>query len=104
MHVMLTPCPLAPPQHLSPSLGVEIDSRTYAADCRLWLPGRGPNWAVIRDTLFDEFVVAHTVGWWAKALAVRNQLLLWTVSVAFELMELTFSVSGAGHGDETKQH
>ena len=35
-------------------------------DCRLWVPGRGVNWPVIRATVFDEFVVAHTLGWWAK--------------------------------------
>ncbi len=40
--------------------------------------------------MFDEFVVAHTLGWWAKAVILRNNLLLWTLSIGFELMELTF--------------
>lgn len=29
--------------------------------------------------MFDEFVVAHTLGWWAKALFLRNNVMLWTV-------------------------
>jgi phosphatidylserine synthase 2 len=40
--------------------------------------------------LFDEFVVAHILGWWGKAVMIRNQLLLWVLSIGFELMELTF--------------
>jgi len=32
-------------------------------------------------------------GWWAKALCVRNNTMLWLVSISFELMELTFRVS-----------
>uniref|UniRef100_A0A0E0N0U9 CDP-diacylglycerol--serine O-phosphatidyltransferase n=1 Tax=Oryza rufipogon TaxID=4529 RepID=A0A0E0N0U9_ORYRU len=42
------------------------------------------------ETLFDEFVIAHVLGWWGKAVMIRNQLLLWVLSVGFELMELTF--------------
>ena len=45
---------------------------------------------VIRGTLFDEFVVAHTLGWWGKAVIIRNLPMLWILSVGFELMELTF--------------
>ena len=53
-------------QHLYPELGVDLSERTYGVDCRLWMPGRGVNWPIIRATVFDEFVVAHTLGWWAK--------------------------------------
>jgi hypothetical protein len=38
--------------------------------------------------LFDEFVVAHILGWWGKAVMIRNQLLLWVLSIGFELMEV----------------
>ena len=31
----------------------------------------------IRSTLFDEFVLAHLIGWWAKALVLRNYFILW---------------------------
>ena len=62
----------------------------YGEDCRLWIPGHGIHWQVIKDTLFDEFVVAHTLGWWAKALILRNSVMLWSISILFEFMELTF--------------
>ena len=45
---------------------------------------------MINSTLFDEFVIAHTLGWWGKAVIIRNQPMLWLLSVGFELMELTF--------------
>lgn len=38
--------------------------------------------------MFDEFVIAHVLGWWGKAVMIRNQLLLWVLSVGFELMEV----------------
>jgi len=41
----------------------------------------------------DEFVLAHSIGWWAKALLIRNTALLWMYSIGFELIELTFAVS-----------
>jgi hypothetical protein len=33
----------------------------------------------IKDTVFDEFVIAHTLGWWGKALFLRNNIMLWTI-------------------------
>lgn len=53
-------------QHWYPELGVDLGERAYGADCRLYIKGQGINWPVIKTTLFDEFVVAHTVGWWCK--------------------------------------
>jgi phosphatidylserine synthase 2 len=47
--------------------------------------------------LFDEFVVAHILGWWGKAVMIRNQLLLWVLSIGFELMEVR---SGCSIGKE----
>jgi len=49
-------------QHLSRDLGVEVTYRTYAADCRLWIEDVGVNWTILASTIFDEFVVAHTLG------------------------------------------
>ena len=40
----------------------------------------------------DEFVVAHVLGWWAKALLLRHQGMLWIGSVLFELLERGFKV------------
>jgi len=78
-------------RHLFPELGVDLQERSYGSDCRLWLPEEHKiNWSVIKATVFDEFVVAHTVGWWCKALILRDYTLLWALSIGFELMELTF--------------
>jgi len=55
-----------PLQHLYPELGVDLGERAYGSDCRLYTLGEGVNWPVIIGTLFDEFVLAHTLGWWAK--------------------------------------
>lgn len=77
-------------KHLYPELGVALDERAYGESCALVGKGGRVNWGTIRDTLFDEFVVAHTLGWWGKALILRDTSMLWVVSVAFELMELTF--------------
>ncbi|XP_062232084.1 CDP-diacylglycerol--serine O-phosphatidyltransferase 2-like isoform X1 [Phragmites australis] len=69
----------------------ELPERSYGADCRLYVPENPKNKFInIYDTLFDEFVIAHILGWWGKAVMIRNQLLLWVLSVGFELMELTF--------------
>uniref|UniRef100_A0A452ZU49 CDP-diacylglycerol--serine O-phosphatidyltransferase n=1 Tax=Aegilops tauschii subsp. strangulata TaxID=200361 RepID=A0A452ZU49_AEGTS len=78
-------------KHLSPDLGVELPERSYGADCRLYVPENPKNKFInIYETLFDEFVVAHVLGWWGKAVMIRNQALLWVLSIGFELMELTF--------------
>ncbi|PRW57106.1 Phosphatidylserine synthase 2 isoform A [Chlorella sorokiniana] len=76
-------------KHLYPELGVELPERHYGTDCRLWVPGEGVNWKVIHATVWDEFVLAHTLGWWGKALFIRNYTLLWFISIAFELCEKT---------------
>ena len=46
---------------------MDLHERSYGGDCRLWLADEHRvNWGVIKATVFDEFVVAHTVGWWCK--------------------------------------
>ena len=57
---------------LDPSLGEKLNEREYGGDCRLYIEGEGWNFDTLKATLFDEFVVAHTLGWWAKALIMRN--------------------------------
>lgn len=77
-------------KHMYPELGVDLGERRYGEDCRLILPGFQINWPIIKATVFDEFVVSHTLGWWGKALIIRDSVMLWFISIAFELMELTF--------------
>jgi phosphatidylserine synthase 2 len=60
------------------------------------LPSKGNLWLVNylsflchQETLFDEFVLAHVLGWWGKATMIRNQALLWLLSIGFEMMEVS---------------
>ncbi|CAN4121742.1 unnamed protein product [Withania somnifera] len=78
-------------RYLHPDLGIELPERSYGADCRIYVPDHSTNrFKNLYDTLFDEFVLAHIIGWWGKAIMIRNQPLLWVLSIGFELMELTF--------------
>lgn len=78
-----------------PELGVPLPEKSYGADCRLVLPSppdaASPlarlNLPLLRSTLFDEFVVAHVLGWIAKAVLLRDRALLWPLSIGFELAE-----------------
>ncbi|PWZ26191.1 hypothetical protein Zm00014a_014886 [Zea mays] len=73
---------------LHPDLGVELLERSYGADCRFYVLENPKNKFInIYETLFDEYVVAHILGWFGKAVMIRNQLLLWVLSIGFELME-----------------
>jgi hypothetical protein len=67
-------------QHMYSELGVDLHERSYGGNCALILPnGGGINWPVIKATVFDEFVVAHTLGWWGKALIIRDNVMLWII-------------------------
>ncbi|CAH9136606.1 unnamed protein product [Cuscuta epithymum] len=78
-------------KYLDPDLGVELPERSYGADCRIYVPENPTNrFKNVYDTVFDEFVLAHVLGWWGKAIMIRNQPLLWVLSIGFESMELTF--------------
>ena len=71
-------------QHLSPTLGVELVERAYGEDCRplyrnvrcdldaAGFAGVALTPCGCRAMIMDEFVIAHTVGWWAKALMLRH--------------------------------
>ncbi|TPX35235.1 hypothetical protein SmJEL517_g02309 [Synchytrium microbalum] len=64
---------------LDPSLGVEPSERSYAEACDI-------TWENIYNGL-DIFVVAHSIGWFAKALVIRDYWLCWIMSVLFEVLE-----------------
>lgn len=67
-------------KHIYPELGVDLPERAYGEDCSLLLPnGKGINWDVIRSTVWDEFTLAHFLGWWGKALILRDRTMLWTL-------------------------
>ncbi len=66
---------------IDPTLGVPLPEKSYAEDCSLF------NIKVVKDTVLDVFVIAHGLGWFAKALILRDYWLCWVLSVSFELME-----------------
>ena len=50
-----------------------LAERSYGSDCRIFTPDDATSrFAVVRATVLDEFVVAHIMGWWAKALLLRR--------------------------------
>jgi phosphatidylserine synthase 2 len=68
-----------------------LEERSYGSDCRIYTPEKSNKFSNVYDTLFDEFVIAHTLGWWGKAIMVRNLPLLWVLSIGFEMAEVTFN-------------
>lgn len=64
---------------LDPSLGVALPEKSYADDCSLT-----PQtiWNAI-----DVFCLAHTLGWFGKAMILRDYWFCWILSIAFELAE-----------------
>ncbi|KNC48246.1 phosphatidylserine synthase [Thecamonas trahens ATCC 50062] len=67
---------------LDPSLGSKLELPLYATDCSL-------SWANVSPKLWDIFVVAHFAGWFVKALMIRNIAICITLSVLWELVELS---------------
>ena len=65
------------------ALGDDLEEKTYAEDCSISMKA-------VQEKVFDEFFVAHVLGWFGKALAIRDWRLLWTYSVLFEVCEVTF--------------
>jgi phosphatidylserine synthase 2 len=78
-------------REVDPSLGVRLPEKDYAEACDLYTPGHpGGPFANLFGALQDEFVLAHFLGWYGKALLFRDYSLLWLLSVTFEFIELTF--------------
>eukprot|EP01117_Protostelium_nocturnum_P013513 TRINITY_DN5047_c0_g1_i3.p1 TRINITY_DN5047_c0_g1~~TRINITY_DN5047_c0_g1_i3.p1 ORF type:complete len:412 (+),score=101.41 TRINITY_DN5047_c0_g1_i3:507-1742(+) len=77
-------------KHLDPTLGVPLPERSYAENCAVYTPNDPEsNFRNIRDAVNDEFMIAHFLGWWGKAILFRDFYLLWFMSITFELMELS---------------
>jgi phosphatidylserine synthase 2 len=68
-----------------------LDEKSYAHDCRLYTPENPHSiFFNFKNTLFDEYAIAHAVGYILKAVLVRDLKLLWCISIFFELLEVTF--------------
>ncbi|GJJ15789.1 hypothetical protein Clacol_010067 [Clathrus columnatus] len=64
---------------LDPNLGVPLKERSYAENCDFSL-------RTIWNAL-DIFCLAHALGWYGKALILRDYWFCWILSIAFELAE-----------------
>ncbi|GJD10453.1 Phosphatidylserine synthase 2 [Galdieria sulphuraria] len=67
--------------------GQPLPDRSYGEDCRLWTPDNPEGSLVNLTSALDAFVVAHTLGWFVKALMIRDRIVLWLASALFELLE-----------------
>ncbi|KAL0477216.1 phosphatidylserine synthase [Acrasis kona] len=76
--------------HLYPELGKPLPERSYGDSCDIYTPNHPEsNFANLRDTLLDEFIIAHVFGYVAKAIIFRDMKLCWLLSLFFEIMEIT---------------
>ncbi|KAF9358999.1 hypothetical protein BGX26_000405 [Mortierella sp. AD094] len=71
-------------KYLDPSLGVPLPEKSYGDACELTYDN-------VVSQVFDEFVVAHAIGWFCKALILRDYTFCWILSVMFEVMEYSLS-------------
>ncbi|TFK34762.1 phosphatidylserine synthase 2 [Crucibulum laeve] len=65
--------------YIDPNLGVPLPEKSYAEDCSLTARN-------IWNAL-DIFCVAHALGWFGKAMILRDYWFCWILSIAFELAE-----------------
>ncbi|KAJ7578152.1 phosphatidyl serine synthase-domain-containing protein [Mycena floridula] len=61
------------------NLGVPLPEKSYAENCELT--------ATSIWNALDVFCVAHTLGWFGKAMILRDYWFCWILSIAFELAE-----------------
>ncbi|KAH6912651.1 phosphatidylserine synthase 2 [Coprinopsis sp. MPI-PUGE-AT-0042] len=65
--------------YIDPGLGRRLPEKSYAEDCALTA---STLWNAI-----DIFCLAHALGWFGKAMILRDYWFCWILSVAFELAE-----------------
>lgn len=65
--------------YIDSNLGVPLPEKSYAEDCALTAKNL---WNAI-----DIFCLAHALGWFGKAMILRDYWFCWILSIAFELAE-----------------
>lgn len=65
--------------YIDPNLGVPLPEKSYAEDCSLSVQNL---WNAL-----DVFCIAHALGWFGKAMILRDYWFCWILSIAFELAE-----------------
>ncbi|KAL5524771.1 hypothetical protein ACEPAF_9917 [Sanghuangporus sanghuang] len=66
-------------KHIDPNLGVPLPEKSYADNCDFTTSN-------ILGAI-DIFCLAHALGWFGKALILRDYWFCWILSIAFELAE-----------------
>jgi phosphatidylserine synthase 2 len=76
-------------RHIDSSLGVPLPDKDYGGNCLIYDPSMPNNpWHNFYDKM-DGFVTTHFIGWWLKAVILRDYWLCLVLSVGFELCEYT---------------
>ena len=71
---------------IDPKLRTDLPERSYADDCRLSTPEDPHKWF---HTIFDEFLLAHSLGYLAKMLVIRDWRIVTLISLSFEVVEVS---------------
>ena len=71
-------------QYLDPSIDRPAPERSYGQDCEFTLNN-------IYHGFFDLFALAHFVGWFGKAVILRDFWFCTVLSVMFEIVEMSLS-------------
>lgn len=71
-------------QYLDPSIDKPAPERSYGQDCEFTLNN-------IYHGFFDLFALAHFVGWFGKAVILRDFWFCTVLSVMFEIVEMSLS-------------
>ncbi|ORY00524.1 phosphatidyl serine synthase [Basidiobolus meristosporus CBS 931.73] len=66
-------------KYIDPSLGTPLPDRSYAENCEFTVSN-------IWNSM-DAFVLAHSIGWFFKAIILRDYWFCWILSIMFEFME-----------------
>jgi len=76
--------------YLYPELGTQLPERSYADQCDVYTPNDPVSkFRNVRDTLNDEFIWAHVIGYILKAIMFRDFKLCWILSLSFEIVEIS---------------
>lgn len=77
--------------YIDPSLGKPLPEKSYAENCALTPENL---WNAM-----DIFAFAHTIGWFGKALILRDYWFCWILSIAFELAEYSLQTQLANFAE-----
>lgn len=74
---------------IDPILAEKTINRSYSIDCRIYTPENPTSKFANLMGTFDVFVTAHLFGWFVKSIVYRNNIIIWTLSIGFEILEMS---------------